>query len=102
MAKGSGGTRAKRVGRTGPGFTEAIEGPKEPSSGQTEIQYVYVDKITGNESDGYKNLAAVKTAILRAEKDDKDAGAYEKDSYYIKRVENIKGKGRSEYWHFGK
>lgn len=105
MAKGSGGTR--KTGRTlnyrtGPGFTEPIKGPKEPSSSQTEIQYVYVDKLTGNQSDGYKNLDAVKTAIKRVEKEDKKAGAYEKDSYYIERVENIKGHGRSQYWHFGK
>lgn len=68
--------------RIGPGFTEPIKGPKEPSSSQTEIQYVYDDKLTGNQSDGYKNLDAVKIAI--------------------KRVENIKGYGRSQYWHFGK
>ena len=36
------------------------------------------------------------------EKEDKKAGAYEKDSYYIERVENIKGYGHSQYWHFGK
>ena len=105
MAKGSGGTRRTSSAqgyRTGPGFTEPIKGPKEPSSSQTEIQYVYVDKLTGNQSDGYKNLDAVKTAIKRVEKEDKRAGTYEKDSYYIERVENIKGRGRSEYWHFGK
>lgn len=105
MAKGSGGTRktgSAQNYRTGPGFTEPIKGPKEPSSSQTEIQYVYVDKLTGNQSDGYKNLDAVKTAIKRVEKEDKRAGAYEKDSYYIERVENIKGRGRSKYWHFGK
>ena len=105
MAKGSGGTRrtsSAQSYRTGPGFTEPIKGPKEPSSSQTEIQYVYVDKLTGNQSDGYKNLDAVKTAIKRVEKEDKRAGAYEKDSYYIERVENIKGRGRSKYWHFGK
>ena len=105
MAKGSGGTRqtgSAQNHRTGPGFTEPIKGPKEPSSSQTEIQYVYVDKLTGNQSDGYKNLDAVKTAIKRVEKEDKIAGAYEEDSYYIERVENIKGRGRSKYWHFGK
>lgn len=105
MAKGSGGTRKTSSAqgyRTGPGFTEPIKGPKEPSSSQTEIQYVYVDKLTGNQSDGYKNLDAVKTAIKRVEKEDKRAGAYEEDSYYIERVENIKGRGRSKYWHFGK
>lgn len=105
MAKGSGGTRrtsSAQSYRTGPGFTEPIKGPKEPSSSQTEIQYVYVDKLTGNQSDGYKNIDAVKTAIKRVEKEDKRAGTYEKDSYYIERVENIKGRGRSEYWHFGK
>lgn len=105
MAKGSGGTRrtsSAQSYRTGPGFTEPIKGPKEPSSSQTEIQYVYVDKLTGNQSDGYKNLDAVKTAIKRVEKEDKRAGTYEKDSYYIERVENIKGRGRSKYWHFGK
>mgnify|MGYP001657374927 CR=1 FL=1 len=68
--------------RTGPGFTKPVKGLKEPSSSQTEIQYVYVDKLTGNQSDGYKNLDAVKTAI--------------------KRVENVKGYGRSQYWYFGK
>lgn len=105
MAKNSGGTRrtsSAQSYRTGPGFTEPIKGPKEPSSSQTEIQYVYVDKLTGNQSDGYKNIDAVKTAIKRVEKEDKRAGTYEKDSYYIERVENIKGRGRSEYWHFGK
>lgn len=105
MAKGSGGTRRTSSAqgyRTGPGFTEPIKGPKEPSSSQTEIQYVYVDKLTGNQSDGYKNIDAVKTAIKRVEKEDKRDGTYEKDSYYIERVENIKGRGRSEYWHFGK
>ena len=105
MAKNSGGTRrtsSAQSYRTGPGFTEPIKGPKEPSSSQTEIQYVYVDKLTGNQSDGYKNLDAVKTAIKRVEKEDKRAGTYEKDSYYIERVENIKGRGRSKYWHFGK
>lgn len=105
MAKGSGGTRRTSSAqgyRTGPGFTEPIKGPKEPSSSQTEIQYVYVDKLTGNQSDGYKNLDAVKTAIKRVEKEDKRAGAYEEDSYYIERVENIKGRGRSKYWHFDK
>ena len=115
MAKGGGSTRtvstnnasasrttSTRNHRAGPGFTEPIKGPKEPSSSQTEIQYVYVDKLTGNQSDGYKNLDAVKTAIKRVEKEDKRAGTYEKDSYYIERVENIKGRGRSEYWHFGK
>lgn len=105
MAKNSGGTRRTSSAqgyRTGPGFTEPIKGPKEPSSSQTEIQYVYVDKLTGNQSDGYKNIDAVKTAIKRVEKEDKRAGAYEEDSYYIERVENIKGRGRSKYWHFGK
>ena len=105
MAKNSGGTRRTSSGqgyRTGPGFTEPIKGPISPSSSQTEIQYVYVDKLTGNQSDGYKNLDAVKTAIKRVEKEDKRAGTYEKDSYYIERVENIKGRGRSKYWHFGK
>lgn len=105
MAKNGGGTRRTSSAqgyRTGPGFTEPIKGPKEPSSSQTEIQYVYVDKLTGNQSDGYKNLDAVKTAIKRVEKEDKRAGAYEEDSYYIERVENIKGRGRSKYWHFGK
>ena len=105
MAKNSGGTRrtsSMQSYRTGPGFTEPIKGPKEPSSSQTEIQYVHVDKLTGNQSDGYKNIDAVKTAIKRVEKEDKRAGTYEKDSYYIERVENIKGRGRSEYWHFGK
>lgn len=63
---------------------------------------MYVDKITGNQSDGYKNIDAVKQAINRAEKEDKRAGTYEEDSYYIERIENIKGRGRSKYWHFGK
>lgn len=48
---------------------------------------------------GYKD-APVK--VLPAETDAKKAGVYEKDSYYIERIENIKGRGRSEYWHFGK
>ena len=99
MAKGSGGTRITsdtRNLRTGPGFTEPIKGPEKASSSQTEIQYVYVDKLTGNQSDGYKNIDAVKTAIKRVEKEDKRSGTYEKDSYYIERVENIKVRGRSE------
>lgn len=77
MAKGSGGTRNQKRSsehRTGPGFTEPIKGPTEPSSSATEIQYVFTDKITGNQSDGYKNLDAVKTAIKEAEKNDKKAG----------------------------
>lgn len=40
MAKNSGGTRrisSAQSYRTGPGFTEPIKGPKEPSSSQTEI-----------------------------------------------------------------
>ena len=48
MAKGSGGTRktgSTQNYRTGPGFTEPIKGPKEPSSSQTEIQYVYVSIV---------------------------------------------------------
>ena len=105
MAKGSGGTRNQRRSsehRTGPGFTEPIKGPTEPSSSATEIQYVFTDKITGNQSDGYKNLDAVKTAIKEAEKNDKNAGVYEEDSFYIERIENIKGRGRSDHWHFGK
>lgn len=105
MGRNSGGIRSShttRQSRTGPGFTEPIQGPKEPSSSQTEIQYVYVDKITGNQSDGYKNIDAVKQAINRTEKEDKRAGTYEEDSYYIERIENIKGRGRSKYWHFGK
>lgn len=85
MAKGGGPTRTvnssnastsrttnARNHRTGPGFTEPIKGPKEPSSSQTEIQYVYVDKLTGNQSDGYKNIDAVKTAIKRVEKKTKE------------------------------
>lgn len=51
MAKNCGGTRrisSAQSYRTGPGFTEPIKGPISPSSSQTEIQYVYVDKLTGN------------------------------------------------------
>lgn len=99
MAKNSGGTRSSRTYK-GRGYTE--KGYTEPSSSATEIQYVFTDKITGNQSDGYKNLDAVKTAIKEAEKNDKKDGVYEKDSYYIERIENIKGRGRSEHWHFGK
>ena len=43
MAKGSGNTRNQRRSsehRTGPGFTEPIKGPTQPSSSATEIQYV--------------------------------------------------------------
>lgn len=49
MAKTSGGIRgsAKSSRRTGPGFTEPIKGPTKASSNATEIQYVFVDKITG-------------------------------------------------------
>lgn len=52
MAKNSGGTRrisSAQSYRTGPGFTEPIKGPISPSSSHTEIQYVYVDKLTGNQ-----------------------------------------------------
>lgn len=85
--------------RTGPGFTEPIQGPTKPSSKYTEIQFAYVDKLTGNESLGYHSLEAVKKAIKRADKQDKESGAYEPDSYYIIRRETMKGKERSErYW----
>ena len=50
MAKTSGGIRGgsvKATRRTGPGFTEPIQGPTKASSNATEIQYVFVDKITG-------------------------------------------------------
>lgn len=104
MGRNSGGTRSAsaRAKHTGPGFTEPVRGPKTPSSAATEIQYVYVDKLTGGQSDGFKSLDAVKTAISRAERDDKRSGVFEEDSYYIERVENIKGQGRSQYYRFGK
>ena len=87
MAKNSGGTRrtsSAQSYRTGPGFTEPIEGPKEPSSNQTEIQYVYVDKLTGNQSDGYKNIDAVKTAIKRVEKEEESWNLRERQLLYRK------------------
>lgn len=105
MAKSSGGTRSSNSRtahgnggnlRTGPGFSEPIKGPTVASSPATEIQYVYVDKTTGNYSDGYKSEAAVKKDILRVEKDDKREGIYEPDNYYIERIEQIKGRGRAQ------
>lgn len=104
MGKSSGGNRSNRGGgrikRTGAGFTESVNGPTVPSSKATEIQYVYVDKITGNQSNGYASLKAAKNAVYRADRDDKAAGAYEPDNYYIERVEQLKGKGRStRYWN---
>lgn len=80
MAKTSGGIRggsAKSSRRTGPGFTEPIQGPTKASSNATEIQYVFVDKITGNESNGYISSDVAKKAIKQAERSDKDAGIYE-------------------------
>lgn len=94
MAKTSGGVR-----RTGGGFTTAIAGPTIPSSKATEIQYVFVDKTTGSYSNGYASAQAAKNAIRRAERSDKDAGIYEPNNYYIERIEQLKGRGRSEkYW----
>lgn len=105
MSKGSGGTRATnsrsahgggKTKRSGPGFSEPISGPTTPSSPGTEIQFVFVDKTTGNYSDGYKSLEAVKKGITRTEKEDKHVGIYEPDNYYIERIEQIKGRGRSK------
>ena len=98
MAKTSGGIRggsAKSSRRTGPGFTEPIQGPTKASSNATEIQYVFVDKITGNESNGYISSDVAKKAIKQAERRDKDAGIYEPDNYYIQRIEVMKGTNRS-------
>lgn len=97
MAKGSGTTRkstsgnptalANSVGgavRTGPGWDKPVEGVTEPSSDQLEIRYYVVDKITGNEvSKGLKTLDAARKITPMIEKDDMDAGVYEKDSYKI-------------------
>lgn len=103
MGKSSGGVRNAAnygtKGRTGPGFTEPITGPTTPSSTATEVQYVYVDKITGNESDGYKNEAAVRKAIIEAERNDRNVGIYEKDNYYITRIEQLKGRGRASKYY---
>lgn len=105
MGRNSGGndsgSSSLDSGRTGPGFTEPIRGPKEASSNATEIQYVYVDKLTGNESNGYASETAVRNAIRAAERNDRHSGVYERDSYYIQRVENIRGQGRSQYYHTG-
>lgn len=93
MAKNSGGTRrtsSAQSYRTGPGFTEPIKGPKEPSSSQTEIQYVYVDKLTGNQSDGYKNLDAVKTAIKRVEKEARELELTRKTATISKELRILK------------
>ena len=93
MTKTSGGIRgsAKSSRRTGPGFTEPIKGPTKASSNATEIQYVFVDKITGNESNGYISSDVAK----QAERSDRDAGIYEPDNYYIQRIEVMKGTNRS-------
>lgn len=109
MSKGSGGTRATNSKsshggggkHTGPGYTEPISGPKVASSPATEIQYVYVDKITGNHSDGYASLKAVKKGVQRAEREDKRSGVYESDSYYLERIEQLKGRGRSKRYITG-
>ena len=105
MGKSSGGNRESslqvtRGGRTGPGYTEPVNGPSTPSSKGLEIQYVYVDKLTGNMSNGYASLKAVRNDVNRADRDDKASGIYEADSYYIERIEQLKGRGRSErYWN---
>lgn len=111
MSKSSGGNRKSSsskpsatslssIKRTGPGFSEPIKGPVKPSSKATEIQYVFVDKITGNESNGYASETAVKNAIKRADKNDKQAGIYAPDNYYIQRIEVIKNTNRSaRYWN---
>ena len=64
-------------------------------SNATQIQYVFVDKITGNESNGYISSDVAKKAIKQAERSDKDAGIYEPDNYYIQRIEVMKGTNRS-------
>ena len=51
-------------------------------------------------SNGYASLKAVRNAVNRADRDDKASGTYEPDSYYIERIEQLKGRGRSErYWN---
>lgn len=75
MAKNSGGTRRTSSGqgyRTGPGFTEPIKGPISPPSSQTEIQYVYVDKLTGINLTVTKTLTQLKQRLKELKKKTKE------------------------------
>lgn len=99
MAKTAGGVRGGgggSQGRSGPGFSEPIENEKfaisaAKASPQLEVRYVAVDKITGNEvSNPLKESDAVKKWIGLQEKDDRRNGVYERDSYYIRAVNEIR------------
>ena len=98
MAKTSGGVRggSGSMGRTGPGFTQPVENEAfarsaAPSSPQLEVRYVAVDKITGNEvSNPLADANAVRKWITLQERDDKRDGVYERDSYFIRAVNEIR------------
>ena len=103
MAKTAGGVRGKSSsksgtsrGHTGPGYTQPIENEAfardaARSSPQLEVRYVAVDKITGNEvSASLADANAVKKWITLQERDDRRDGVYERDSYFIRAVNEIK------------
>lgn len=98
MAKTGGGIRGgrNRSARTGPGFTQPIEGERAAkeyarTSPALEVRYVAVDKETGNEvTNPLVSADAVKKAIPIQEREDKEAGIYIKDSYYIRAINVIK------------
>lgn len=99
MAKTAGGVRGGSASggrRTGPGFTQPVENEAfarsaAKDSPQLEVRYVAVDKITGNEVSGaLVEPKAVKKWIAEAEREDRRAGAYEPDNYFIRAVNTIK------------
>lgn len=98
MAKTSGGVRGGggSRGHTGPGFTQPVENEAfarsaAQSSPQLEVKYVAVDKITGNEvSNPLTDANAVRKWITLQERDDRRDGVYERDSYYIRAVNEIR------------
>lgn len=100
MAKTSRGVRSgsSSRGRSGPGFSQPIENEAfakdaAKSSPQLEVRYVAVDKITGNEvSNPLADANAVKKWIKLQERDDRREGVYERDSYFIRAVNEIKRK----------
>ncbi len=100
MAKTSGGVRggSSSRGRSGPGFSQPIENEAfakdaAKSSPQLEVKYVAVDKMTGNEvSNPLADANAVKKWIKLQERDDRREGVYERDSYFIRAVNEIRRK----------
>ena len=99
MAKTSGGVRGSSSrGRSGPGFSQPIEDEAlakdaAKASPQLEVRYVAVDKMTGNEvSNPLADANAVKKWIKLQERDDRREGVYERDSYFIRAVNEIRRK----------